>query len=214
MTRPASVPGAALAALAALALAASPAALAAPSAPPRVKIVTTMGDIVVQLNAEKAPITVQNFLAYVKNGFYAGTIFHRVVPGFVIQGGGYTVHYKAKETRPPIPIESRNGLKNVRGSIAMARSRNPNSATSQFYINLVDNKDLNASASSWGYAVFGHVVSGMDVVDKIASVPTGQVKHFSHAPKKPVVIKKVILMKSQTGQPDAHKAESSDSGRR
>lgn len=134
--------GAALLAFAAMTMASALPSLAASSSAPRVKIVTSEGDIVVQLNPVRAPITVKNFLAYVKNGFYDGTIFHRVVPGFVIQGGGYTPDYREKPTRDPIPNESGNGLSNLRGTIAMARTSDPHSATSQFYINLADNKKL------------------------------------------------------------------------
>lgn len=197
MTRYASLFTAALLGFTALAFAAPSSCLAASSAMPKVRIVTTQGDIVVQLNDKKAPITVRNFLEYVKSDFYSGTIFHRVVPGFVIQGGGYTIDNKARQTRPPIPIESRNGLKNVRGTIAMARTSDPASATSQFFINLVNNNNLNATRTGWGYTVFGHVVSGMNVVDKIASLPTAPAGPFRHAPVTPVVIKQVVLI-----QPD------------
>jgi cyclophilin family peptidyl-prolyl cis-trans isomerase len=164
---------------------------------PEVKIVTSEGDIIVQLNAKRAPLTVKNFMEYMKDDFYDGTIFHRVVQGFVIQGGGFTTDYKQKKTRDPIPNESGNGLSNLRGTIAMAGEPAPHTATAQFYINLVDNTQLDPQPERWGYAVFGRVVSGMDVVDKIASVPTGPVGPFKkNAPKTQVIIKKVILIKS------------------
>jgi len=183
----------------AVAVVSAPPVQAAPNTAPEVRIVTSEGDFVVQLDPMRAPITVRNFLEYVKSGFYDGTIFHRVVPGFVIQGGGFTTDYKEKKTRDPIPNESGNGLSNLRGTIAMARTRDPHSATSQFYINLADNTKLDPSAARWGYAVFGKVVSGMDVVDKIASVPTGPAGPFrKDAPQVPVVIKQVALLKSDS----------------
>jgi cyclophilin family peptidyl-prolyl cis-trans isomerase len=163
---------------------------------PEVKIVTSEGNIIVQLNPGRAPLTVKNFLEYVKNGFYDGTIFHRVIPGFMIQGGGFTTGYKLKKTRNPIPNESGNGLSNLRGTIAMAREPAPHTATAQFYINLVDNTQLDPSPDRWGYAVFGKVISGMDVVDKTASIPTGRAGPFKKdAPQTQVVIKKIVLIK-------------------
>jgi cyclophilin family peptidyl-prolyl cis-trans isomerase len=164
---------------------------------PEVKIVTSEGNIIVQLNPKRAPLTVKNFLEYVKNDFYDGTIFHRVIPGFMIQGGGFTTEYKLKKTRAPIPNESGNGLSNLRGTIAMAREPAPHTAIAQFYINLVDNTQLDPSPGRWGYAVFGKVISGMDVVDKIASIPTGKAGPFKKdAPQTQVVIKKIVLIKS------------------
>jgi cyclophilin family peptidyl-prolyl cis-trans isomerase len=163
---------------------------------PKVRIDTTLGTFVVQLDRPRAPLTVANFLRYARRGFYNGTIFHRVIEGFVIQGGGYTANYKEKPTRKPIPNESGNGLSNTRGTIAMAREAAPHSATSQFYINLADNKSLDPQPSRWGYAVFGDVVEGMGVVNKIASVPTGPAGPFrSDAPQAPVVIEKVTILK-------------------
>jgi cyclophilin family peptidyl-prolyl cis-trans isomerase len=138
----------------------------------KVKISTNKGDIVVELNQEKAPVTCENFLKYVNAGFYDGTIFHRVIKGFMIQGGGMTADMRPKATNPPIVNESKNGLNNVRGSIAMARTSDPDSATSQFFINHADNDFLNYGVRDAGYAVFGKVVSGMEVVDAIASVKT------------------------------------------
>ena len=149
---------------------------------PVVVIKTSAGDITLDLDIDKAPKTVENFLSYVDAGFYDGTLFHRVIKGFMIQGGGFTKGMKQKETRPPIENEATNGLKNDRGTIAMARTSFPHSATSQFFINLVDNNFLNHTAETergWGYCVFGHVTSGMDVVDAIAKVPTGT--RFGHA---------------------------------
>ena len=138
----------------------------------KVKIETTKGDIVVELNEEKAPITCKNFLQYVEDKFYDGTIFHRVIKGFMIQGGGMTPDMRQKSVRPPIVNESKNGLKNDRGTIAMARTSDPDSATSQFFINHGDNDFLNYGVRDEGYAVFGKVVEGMDVVDAIANVKT------------------------------------------
>ena len=158
-------------AVAAIALCASGAALAQ-----KVKLATSAGDIVVELDAAKAPKSVANFLEYVKAGHYNGTIFHRVIDNFMIQGGGMTTDRKEKETRAPIPLESRNGLTNQRGTIAMARTSDPNSATAQFFINVNDNKSLNfrePTPQGYGYVVFGKVVQGMDVVNKIATAPTG-----------------------------------------
>lgn len=162
-----------------------------------VKIATNMGDIVVQLDAAKAPKTVDNFVQYVKAGHYNGTIFHRVIVGFMIQGGGMTPDMKEKPTRPPIPLESRNGLSNVRGTIAMARTSIPDSATSQFFINVVDNNFLDATRSpdGNGYAVFGKVVSGMDVVDKIRKIETGQKGPHGDVPAQAVIIKSATIEK-------------------
>jgi cyclophilin family peptidyl-prolyl cis-trans isomerase len=181
--------------------AAKPAAAApmAPAVNPRVLIKTSLGDITVELNAEKAPKSVENFLQYAKDGFYNGTIFHRVIDNFMIQGGGFTPDLRQKPTRPSIPNEAKNGLSNKRGTIAMARTPDPNSATAQFFINLVDNRNLDfvsdERAETWGYAVFGQVVSGMDVVDKIKAVPTGPKGPFrSDVPTADVVIEKVEIL--------------------
>ncbi|MBI2732912.1 MAG: peptidyl-prolyl cis-trans isomerase [Aquabacterium sp.] len=162
-----------------------------------VKISTSLGDIVVQLDAAKAPKTVDNFLQYVKAGHYNGTVFHRVIDGFMIQGGGMTPDMKEKPTRSPIPLESRNGLSNVRGSIAMARTSVPDSATAQFFINVKDNAFLDAARSpdGNGYAVFGKVVQGMDVVDKIRKVETGQKGPYGDVPVQPVIIKTATIEK-------------------
>ncbi len=162
-----------------------------------VKLATSAGDIVVQLDADKAPKTVANFVEYVKAGHYDGTVFHRVIPNFMIQGGGMTADMKEKPTRAPIPLESGNGLDNVRGTIAMARTMDPNSATAQFFINVTDNGFLNKAQSrdGNGYAVFGKVVSGMDVVDKIRAVPTGTKGMHRDVPLQPVTINKATVEK-------------------
>ena len=167
--------------------------LAAPVWAQKVKLATTMGDIVIELDAAKAPKTVDNFVQYVKSGHYDGTIFHRVIGNFMIQGGGMTADMKQKATRPPIVLESRNGLVNTRGTVAMARTNDPNSASAQFFINVKDNDFLDAANArdGHGYAVFGKVVSGMDVVDKIKAVPTGP----GDVPVTPVVIKSPTLEK-------------------
>ena len=159
-------------------------------------IETSKGTITLELDGEKAPATVANFVEYAKSGFYDGTIFHRVIDGFMIQGGGFTRDMNQKETREPIMIESMNGLSNVRGTIAMARTMNPNSATSQFFINLVDNGFLDFTAptqSGYGYAVFGKVTDGMEVVDRIAKVRTGFSGPHQNVPEEPVVIRKVTV---------------------
>jgi len=166
----------------------------------KVKFQTTAGDIVVELDAAKAPKTVANFVQYVKDGQYTGTIFHRVIGTFMIQGGGFTPDMKEKPTRPPIPLEADNGLRNARGTIAMARTNVPDSATSQFFINVGDNDRLNGTGPGNGYAVFGKVVSGMDVVDKIRAVPTttrtapNGMPH-GDVPVEPIIIKKATLEK-------------------
>lgn len=193
--------------LAALALPAVPPAVpepapeAAPAPPaPRVLLVTTLGEITLELDAAAAPRTVENFLAYARDGHYNGTIFHRVVPGLLVQAGGFTPDLQAKPTRAPVPNEAGNGLSNLRGSIAAARDRGvSDSATTQFFINLADNpafdrKDDSGPYTS-GYAVFGRVVQGMDVVERIAAMPTGSQGPFSGwVPTTPVVIERVQLL--------------------
>jgi peptidyl-prolyl cis-trans isomerase A (cyclophilin A) len=161
----------------------------------KVKLATSAGDIVVELDAAKAPKTVANFVEYVKAGHYDGTVFHRVIDNFMIQGGGMTADMKEKATRAPIPLEAKNGLPNVRGSIAMARTAVPDSATAQFFINLKDNDFLNAAPGKDGYAVFGKVVAGMDVVDKIRTVPTGTKGPHQNVPNMPVTITKATVEK-------------------
>ena len=163
---------------------------------PRVRLSTSLGDIVIELDAAKAPKTVENFLQYVNDKHYDGTVFHRVIGNFMIQGGGFGADMQQKATRAPIPLEASNGLKNDRGTIAMARTSNPNSATSQFFINVVDNAGLNApSPDGHGYTVFGKVVAGMDVVDKIRAVPVGNRGMHQNVPQTPVTIVKASLEK-------------------
>jgi peptidyl-prolyl cis-trans isomerase A (cyclophilin A) len=167
----------------------------APAAHPSVLFKTSDGDIRVELYPEKAPKTVANFLDYVKSGQYNGTIFHRVIPGFMIQGGGYTTSFAEKPTRAPIPLESRNGLKNVTGALAMARTGDPDSATAQFFINTVDNANLDyPNPDGNGYAVFGKVTSGMDVVKKIEGTPTTSRGPMSDVPQKPIVIESATVV--------------------
>ncbi|HEX8960590.1 MAG TPA: peptidylprolyl isomerase [Geobacteraceae bacterium] len=171
-------------------------ALAGDPKNPLVVMDTSLGKIKIELNAKEAPVTVKNFLAYINEGFYNGTIFHRVINGFMIQGGGFTADMQQKPTHAPIRNEAGNGLKNDRGTIAMARTNNPDSATAQFFINVVNNDGLNRpSPDGFGYAVFGKVVAGMDVVDKIKAVPTGFKGGMPDVPLTPVVIKSVKLVK-------------------
>jgi cyclophilin family peptidyl-prolyl cis-trans isomerase len=173
-----------------------PAASAAPASKPapatQVQVVTSMGSFTIELNAERAPLTVAQFLKFVDQGYYSGTIFHRAIPNFVIQGGGYDVDYKLKGNPPKVVNESGNGLTNSRGTVGLARPPEPHAGDVQFYVNLADNAALDPSATRWGYAVFGKVVQGMDVVDEIATVPTGAKGPFKeNAPLKPVVILKI-----------------------
>lgn len=165
----------------------------APSPPapagPVVTLETSLGKIRIALDPEKAPITVANFLKYVRSGHYAGTVFHRVIPKFMVQGGGMDASLKEKPTSPPIRNEARNGLRNLRGTIAMARTSEPNSATAQFFINVQDNPALDFGIRGAGYAVFGQVVEGMDVVDRIVAVPTTTKGAYENVPVTPVVIK-------------------------
>ena len=165
--------------------------------PKMVKLETTKGDIVIEVNETAAPVTSANFLKYVQEGFFDGTIFHRVIPGFMIQGGGFTPDMMQKSTHAPITNEAKNGLKNDRGTIAMARTNDPNSATAQFFINLINNDFLNYSARSPGYAVFGKVTDGLDVVDAIAKVQTSSKDHFADVPVEPVIIKSAKIVKGK-----------------
>ncbi|MCW5654115.1 MAG: peptidyl-prolyl cis-trans isomerase [Hydrogenophaga sp.] len=166
------------------------------AAAPKVRLNTSMGDIVLELYPDKAPKTVDNFLQYVRDKHYDGTIFHRVIDGFMVQGGGFTSGFEQKATRAPIPLETGNGLKNDRGTIAMARTSNPHSATGQFFINVVDNANLNApKPDGYGYAVFGKVIAGMDVVDKIRAVPVGDMGMHQNVPRTPITILKATLEK-------------------
>ena len=174
------------------AAAVTPGALAAD---PQVDMKTNAGTIRIELYPAKAPKTVENFLQYVKDGHYDGTIFHRVIPGFMIQGGGMLPNMAQKKTRSPVPIESKNGLKNVTGSLAMARTNDPNSATAQFFINVKDNSFLDyPGQDGHGYTVFGKVVDGMDVVSKIVAVPTGNQGGHQNVPQKPVIIESAKLV--------------------
>ena len=166
------------------------------AAMPKVRLTTSLGDIVLELNAAKAPKSVENFLQYVADKHYDGTVFHRVIENFMVQGGGFTADLQQKNTRAPVPLEASNGLKNDRGTIAMARTANPNSATAQFFINVVNNDMLNApSPDGYGYTVFGKVVEGMATVDKIKSVPVGNQGSHQNMPTKPVTILKATLEK-------------------
>lgn len=162
------------------------------AAHPQVKLHTSMGDIVIELFPDKAPKTVANFLQYVKDGFYDGTVFHRAIPMFLVQGGLYTRQLTPKRTRAPIPDEANNGLSNLRGTVAAARGPDPDSATAQFFFNIVDNPRLdyvgNQSGMTWGYAVFGKVVEGMDIVDKIDNLPTGPQGPFIGDVPRPLVV--------------------------
>jgi len=182
---------------AALALAAL-AGFSAPAWADKVHLETTMGEIVIELDADKAPRTVANFEQYVKEGHYDGTVFHRVIPNFMIQGGGMLPSLQEKPSHKPIPLEANNGLSNVKGTVAMARTNDPDSAKSQFFINVQDNLFLDAANSPGGrggYAVFGHVVSGMDVVDRIKAVETTTKGPYQNVPVTPVIIKKATLEK-------------------
>ena len=158
----------------------------------------TLGTIVIALNREKAPLSVENFLQYVREGHYDGTVFHRVMPDFMIQGGGYTTELVEKPTRPPIPNEARNGLRNARGSVAMARLNDPNSATSQFFINVRDNHRLDFGISGAGYAVFGEVVQGLELADKVSLTPTTTRGPHQNAPQTWVVIRHARLLEGWT----------------
>lgn len=164
----------------------------------KVLMQTNQGDITIELADKQAPITTQNFLNYVQSGFYNGLIFHRVIPRFMIQGGGFDMQMNQKETLAPIQNEANNGLKNKRGTIAMARTMDVNSATSQFFINSVDNSFLDHksnTAQGMGYAVFGNVISGMDVVDKISAMQTTYKNEFADVPKEPIIIEKISVIK-------------------
>jgi peptidyl-prolyl cis-trans isomerase A (cyclophilin A) len=171
---------------------AAPAASATPAASPQVQVVTSMGNFTIELNAERAPLTVAHFLRYVDQGHYTGTIFHRVIANFVIQGGGFDPDNKLKPAPAKVVNESGNGLTNQRGTVGMARSPEPHGSDAQFYVNLYDNEALDPNKTRWGYAVFGKVVQGMDVVDRIGNVATGARGPFKEdAPLQPVVIERI-----------------------
>ena len=162
---------------------------------PLLEVKTSQGTVQIELYQDKAPKSVENFLQYAKDGFFNGTVFHRVIPGFMIQGGGFTPDLKQKETRAPIQNEAKNGLKNEIGTLAMARTNDPHSASAQFFINLKDNSFLDyPGRDGWGYAVFGKVVQGLDIVQKIATVPTGNVGPHQNVPTTPVLIESVKLL--------------------
>jgi peptidyl-prolyl cis-trans isomerase B (cyclophilin B) len=179
-------------------------AAAVPAANPRVALQTNKGRIVIELYADKAPKSAKNFLDYVKSGFYNGTIFHRVMPGFMIQGGGFTQDQTEKPTRPPIKNEADNMVQNQRGTVAMARTTDPDSAGAQFFINLVNNGALNFRSKSpdgWGYTVFGNVVEGMDVVDAIAAVKAAPGRISEAVPQEPIVIQKATILSAPKPAP-------------
>ncbi|PID44161.1 MAG: peptidylprolyl isomerase A [Proteobacteria bacterium] len=168
---------------------------------PKAVIKTSLGDIKIELFKQKAPVSVKNFLAYIDSGFFKQTIFHRVIPDFMIQGGGFSQRMDRKtNTLPPIKNEANNGIQNKRGTVSMARTQDPNSATSQFFINVVDNHYLNQKAGSAGYAVFGKVIEGMEVVDTISKVKTQITKGMRDVPSTPVVIHSIDLIKSAEGK--------------
>ncbi len=164
---------------------------------PQVRLTTNFGDILLELNAEKAPKTVANFISYVESGHYDGTIFHRVISNFMVQGGGFDADFKQKPTQDPVENEADNGLSNVNGSVAMARTMDPHSASAQFFINVKDNDFLNHSSKTsqgWGYAVFGEVIEGMDIVEKIKAVATGNKKGHQDVPVDNVFIEKAVVV--------------------
>jgi cyclophilin family peptidyl-prolyl cis-trans isomerase len=163
---------------------------------PKVQVETNMGKFVIELDTARAPLTVANFLEYVRAGFYEGTVFHRVISGFVAQGGGFDEKYQEKPTRPGVANESGNGLSNRRGTVGLARTGDPHSGNAQFYLNIADNLALDPQPSRWGYAVFGRIAQGMEVVDDIGAVATGEVGPFEKdAPMKPVIIIRIVELK-------------------
>jgi cyclophilin family peptidyl-prolyl cis-trans isomerase len=165
----------------------------------RVRVTTNLGAFIIEMQRDRAPLTVENFLTYVRSGYYTNTLFHRVISNFVIQGGGVGPDFKAKPTQKPIPNEAGNGLKNLRGTVGLARASGPHSGDVQFYVNIADNADLDPLPTRWGYAVFGRVIEGMEVVDRISVSPTGAMGPFKQdSPLKPVVIQKIELMTDAT----------------
>lgn len=191
------IPGfARLLALSAALLVGAVSLVSAQSAAPRVRVDTTQGSFTIELDPQRAPLTVASFLEYAKDGFYTDTVFHRVIGNFVVQGGGYDPKYVEKKTRPGTPNESGNGLSNRRGTVGLARTGEPHSGTAQFYVNLADNAALDPQPSRWGYTVFGRIVEGMNVVDDIGAVATGSVGPFDRdAPMQPILIKRVEVLK-------------------
>ncbi|MCK9379578.1 MAG: peptidylprolyl isomerase [Sulfuritalea sp.] len=169
--------------------------IAAHAANPQLEMKTSQGTMIIELYQDKAPKSVENFLQYAKDGFFNGTVFHRVIPGFMIQGGGFTPDMKQKEARAPIQNEAKNGLKNETGTLAMARTGDPHSASAQFFINVADNSFLDyPGRDGWGYAVFGKVTQGMDIVKKIEKLPTANVGPFQNVPSTPILIESVKLL--------------------
>jgi cyclophilin family peptidyl-prolyl cis-trans isomerase len=184
-----------------IALLTTPVALAAN---PKVELKTTLGTMVIELYPENAPKTVENFVQYVKDGFYDGTIFHRVIPGFMAQGGGFTANLQQKPTRPAIRNEAGNGLRNATGTVAMARTADPHSATAQFFINVAENDFLDFKSpddKGYGYTVFGRVTTGMDVVQKMIQVPTASVGPHQNVPRQPIVIERARLLDTAAKTP-------------
>ena len=174
------------------------------AAPERVLVTTNMGSFIIELQRDRAPLTVENFLTYVKNGHYTNTLFHRVVANFLVQGGGVGVDYKGKPTLKPIPNEAGNGLKNLRGTVGLARASGAHTGDCQFFINVADNADLDPLPTRWGYAVFGRVIEGMEVVDRISISPTGPMGPFkADAPLQPVIIQKIELLAAPAETPTA-----------
>jgi peptidyl-prolyl cis-trans isomerase A (cyclophilin A) len=172
----------------------APAAAQSP-APERVRVTTNLGAFVIEVQRDRAPLTAENFINYVKQGFYTNTLFHRVIANFLIQGGGVTPDFKPKATFKPIPNEAGNGLKNLRGAVGLARAAGPHSGDSQIFINVADNADLDPLPTRWGYAVFGKVIEGMEVVDRISVSPTGSMGPFKQdSPLRPVIIEKMELI--------------------
>jgi cyclophilin family peptidyl-prolyl cis-trans isomerase len=169
--------------------------VASAAEPERVRVTTNLGAFVVEVQRDRAPLTAENFLGYVKQGYYTNTLFHRVIANFLIQGGGVGPDYKAKPTGKPIPNEAGNGLKNLRGTVGLARASGPHSGDVQFYVNVADNADLDPLPTRWGYAVFGRVVEGMEVIDRISVSPTGSAGPFKQdSPLAPVIIQKIELL--------------------
>src|SRR6187549_2807436 len=170
----------------------------------RVRVTTNFGAFVIEMQRDRAPLTVENFLFYVKSGYYTNTLFHRTISNFVIQGGGVGLDYKAKPTQKAIPNEAGNGLKNLRGTVGLARASGPHSGDCQFYVNVADNADLDPLPTRWGYAVFGKIIEGMEVVDRISISPTGPAGPFkAEAPLQPVVIQKIELLAAPADAPAA-----------
>lgn len=180
----------------------APAATPAEAPVERVRVDTTLGSFIIKLETTRAPLTTANFLNYVKSGQYTGTIFHRVISNFVIQGGGYDDKFRLKDTQPPVPNESGNGLSNKRFTVGLARADSPHSGNAQFYVNLTDNDDLDPTPLRWGYAVFGRVVEGLEVVEKIGRTPTGSVGPWpKDAPLEPVVIRRIEALPASGSAP-------------